>query len=597
MKKRCSGVKLSFCFSGFCAVAFLNAVYATCSLLREENEAISQHLYTIHELDHAAPPEKKVTLESREDKPRPVRPRTPKEPEKPRDPTVPEMTDNAIGKPIMGRSIADHPMEMKGLNAESGLVVVQGDIFKFETKELKGGEMLLVTFAVTDYTSSILCKVFMRYRRSAFGRQKADLDEHPITEEERNAVMEKVKQIQIGMNVKLRGECMYDNFAHELSISVRDLVPMEKIEREDNAAEKRIELHLHTNMSTLDALSPAEDLIGRAIKWGHPAIAITDHGVLQSFPAAFKAAKGKIKLIPGCEGYLIDEPVIVRDASHRPFDEPIIVLDFETTGLNTGTCRAIEIGAVRLVRGAIEDSLSILINPHVPIPPKVAELTGITDNMLADKESAETVIPKLMEFIGDAPIAAHNAAFDSAVLQAELRRLGLTWQGPVLDTLAFARKLYPDMKTHKLGTLCKRLGVSLKNAHRAVHDATATAHCLARMYDECKEKGMHYLDELDEQLKGGAIGESYHIILLAKNQTGLVNLNRLVSISHLDYFRRRPHMPREIIQKYREGLETGIQQGIEQGITTSARRMLSSVQLLIFYPLVYLFFTGNNLLP
>ena len=525
--------------------------------LREENEAISQHLYTIHELDHAAPPEKKVTREPREDKPRPVRPRTPKEPEKPRDPTVPEMTDNAIGKPIMGRSIADHPMEMKGLNAESGLVVVQGDIFKFETKELKGGEMLLVTFAVTDYTSSILCKVFMRYRRSAFGRQKADLDEHPITEEERNAVMEKVKQIQIGMNVKLRGECMYDNFAHELSISVRDLVPMEKIEREDNAAEKRIELHLHTNMSTLDALSPAEDLIGRAIKWGHPAIAITDHGVLQSFPAAFKAAKGKIKLIPGCEGYLIDEPVIVRDASHRPFDEPIIVLDFETTGLNTGTCRAIEIGAVRLVRGAIEDSLSILINPHVPIPPKVSELTGITDNMLADKESAETVIPKLMEFIGDAPIAAHNAAFDSAVLQAELRRLGLTWQGPVLDTLAFARKLYPDMKTHKLGTLCKRLGVSLKNAHRAVHDATATAHCLARMYDECKENGMHYLDELDEQLKGGAIGESYHIILLAKSQTGLVNLNRLVSISHLDYFRRRPHMPRSMIQKYREGLILG----------------------------------------
>ena len=525
--------------------------------LREENEAISQHLYTIHELDHAAPPEKKVTREPREDKPRPVRPRTPKEPEKPRDPTVPEMTDNAIGKPIMGRSIADHPMEMKGLNAESGLVVVQGDIFKFETKELKGGEMLLVTFAVTDYTSSILCKVFMRYRRSAFGRQKADLDEHPITEEERNAVMEKVKQIQIGMNVKLRGECMYDNFAHELSISVRDLVPMEKIEREDNAAEKRIELHLHTNMSTLDALSPAEDLIGRAIKWGHPAIAITDHGVLQSFPAAFKAAKGKIKLIPGCEGYLIDEPVIVRDASHRPFDEPIIVLDFETTGLNTGTCRAIEIGAVRLVRGAIEDSLSILINPHVPIPPKVSELTGITDNMLADKESAETVIPKLMESIGDAPIAAHNAAFDSAVLQAELRRLGLTWQGPVLDTLAFARKLYPDMKTHKLGTLCKRLGVSLKNAHRAVHDATATAHCLARMYDECKENGMHYLDELDEQLKGGAIGESYHIILLAKSQTGLVNLNRLVSISHLDYFRRRPHMPRSMIQKYREGLILG----------------------------------------
>ncbi|MBR2288466.1 MAG: PolC-type DNA polymerase III, partial [Clostridia bacterium] len=351
--------------------------------------------------------------------------------------------------------------------------------------------------------------------------------------------------------------CMYDNFAHELSISVRDMVPMEKIEREDNAEEKRIELHLHTNMSTLDALTPAEDLVARAIKWGHPAIAITDHGVLQSFPAAFKAAKNDIKLIPGCEGYLIDDPTIVRNPVHRHVSEPIVVLDFETTGLNTGTCRAIEIGAVRLRGNVIEDSLSILINPHTPVPQKVQQLTGITDNMLADKEDASVVMPELLRFIGDAPIAAHNAAFDSAVLQAELRRLGLSWDGPVLDTLAFARKLYPDMKTHKLGTLCRQLGVSLKNAHRAVHDATATAQCLARMYEAVAEKGAHYLDELDTTLPRGSIGESYHIILLAKSQEGLVNLNRLVSISHLDYFRRRPHMPRKVIQKYREGLILG----------------------------------------
>ena len=526
--------------------------------LRAANAASNSHSYAVSELGSQSTPaapkaQKSEETRTTERRARPAKPSG----DKPRDPMMPEMTDNVIGKPILGRAIADHPIEMRSLNSESGIVCVQGDIFKLETKELKGGEMLLVSFAVTDYTSSILCKVFMRYRRSAFGRQKQDLEEHPITEEERKAVMDRVNQIKLGINVKLRGECMYDNFAHELSISVRDMVPMEKIEREDNAEEKRIELHLHTNMSTLDALTPAEDLVARAIKWGHPAIAITDHGVLQSFPAAFKAAKGAIKLIPGCEGYLIDDPTIVRNPVHRHVSEPIVVLDFETTGLNTGTCRAIEIGAVRLRGNVIEDSLSILINPHTPVPQKVQQLTGITDNMLADKEDAAVVMPELLRFIGDAPIAAHNAAFDSAVLQAELRRLGLSWDGPVLDTLAFARKLYPDMKTHKLGTLCRQLGVSLKNAHRAVHDATATAQCLARMYEAVAEKGAHYLDELDTTLPRGSIGESYHIILLAKSQEGLVNLNRLVSISHLDYFRRRPHMPRKVIQKYREGLILG----------------------------------------
>ncbi len=520
--------------------------------LRQENLRSSIHAFTAGELGSAPAPEPKPE-KAPKDKPAPRA-----KPKEARPDLAPGMTDHVIGKPILGRSIADYPSEIKALTAESGIVCVQGDIFKLETKELKGGEMLLLTFAVTDYTSSVLCKVFLRYRRSSgFGRQKADLEEHPITDEERKAVSDKVEQIKVGMNVKLRGECMFDNFAHELSISVRDLVPMEKIEREDKASEKRIELHMHTNMSTLDALTPAEDLIGRAIKWGHSAVAITDHGVLQSFPAAFKAAKGIIKLIPGCEGYLIDDPVIVRNPSHTRLEEPIVVLDFETTGLNTGTCRAIEIGAVRLVNGAIEDSLSLLINPHTPVPQKVQELTGITDNMLADKPDASVVIPKLMEFIGSASIAAHNASFDSAVLRAELRRLGLTWNGPVLDTLAFARKLYPDLKTHKLGTLCRQLGVSLKNAHRAVHDATATAQCLAKMYEAVAEKGVKYLDEIDTALPKGSIGESYHIILLAKSQEGLVNLNRLVSISHLEYFRRRPHMPRKIIEKYREGLILG----------------------------------------
>ena len=492
------------------------------------------------------------------------KPHTPRPPRAARpfragDPLIPEMSGEADGKPILGRSVADSPMEMKELTADAGVVVLQGDVFKLETKELRGGETLLLTFAVTDYTSSVLCKVFLRYRRS-FGRrgEKEEKEQPPITDEERQAVQEKVARLKVGMNVRLRGECGYDSFARELSVTVRDLVPMEKVERMDLADEKRVELHMHSNMSAMDAMTPAEDLVARAAKWGHPAVAITDHGVLQAFPAAFKAAKQNgIKLIPGCEGYLIDERGTVERADGRDMDGPIVVLDFETTGLNPRACRVIEIGAVLLDHGSIKDSLSLLVNPHVPLPAKITEITHITDNMLTDAESAETAIPKLMEFIGDAPIAAHNASFDGAVLKAELQRLGGTFDGPVLDTLTMARKLYPEMKAHKLGALCKQLGVSLKNAHRAVHDATATALCLAKMLDACREKGLHTLADLNTGLQGGAIGESWHIILLAKSQEGLVNLNRLVSASNLDYFRRRPHMPRFLIEKYREGLILG----------------------------------------
>ena len=499
---------------------------------------------------------------------RPAEPRAPREPKEPRpesapapkrDESLPRMTDHALGKPIMGRGIADRPVEMKELASDSGLVVVQGDIFKLETKELKGGELLLLTFAITDYTSSILCKVFMRFRNTRFGKKPDDAaPPAPITEEERRAVMDKVEQLKVGMNVKVRGECLYDNFAHELSLSVRDVVPMEKIEREDTAEEKRIELHMHTNMSTMDAMTPAGDLIKRAIKWGHPAVAITDHGVVQAFPAAFNAVKKQpIKLIPGCEGYLIDENLVVQSAVPRDVNEPIVVLDFESTGLNTQTDRVIEIGAVRLVNGTVADSMSVLVNPKQPLKAKITEITGINDRMLADKETAETAIPALMDFIGDSPIAAHNASFDASLLRAELRRLGRSFDGPVLDTLTLSRKLYPEMKSHKLGSVCKQLGISLKNAHRAVHDATATAQCLARMFRDAKERfGCQTLSDLNT-LKGGAIGESYHIILLVKTQKGLVNLNRLVSIGHLEYFRRRPHMPRSVIQQYREGLIVG----------------------------------------
>ena len=463
----------------------------------------------------------------------------------------------AAAKPIIGRSIGDKPVEIRELTGESGLTVIQGEIFKLETKELKGGEMLLVSFAVTDYTSSILCKAFFRYR-PRFAR-KGEAEETPITDEERQAVNDKVARIKVGMNVKVRGECLYDSYAREISVNVRDMVEAEKEEREDTAPEKRVELHMHTNMSTMDALTPAEDLIARAAKWGHPAVAVTDHGVLQSFPAAFKAAKGKIKLIPGCEGYLVDDKAIVAGADERPYDGPIVVLDFESTGLNTAKAKIIEVGAVKLVEGTVVETFEQLVDPGEMLPPKITEITGITDANLQGQPTAAEVLPKLLAFIGDAPIAAHNASFDANLMRSELKRLDLNWNGPVLDTLVYARKLYPKLKSYRLAALCKHLGVSLKNAHRAVHDAAATAQCLARMFDETRERypEMTTQRQLNATLQGGAIGESWHIILLAKNRTGLVNLNRLVSISHLEYFRRTPHMPRDIIQQYRDGLILG----------------------------------------
>ncbi len=463
----------------------------------------------------------------------------------------------AAAKPIIGRSIGDKPVEIRELTGESGLTVIQGEIFKLETKELKGGEMLLVSFAVTDYTSSILCKAFFRYR-PRFAR-KGEAEETPITDEERQAVNDKVARIKVGMNVKVRGECLYDSYAREISVNVRDMVEAEKEEREDTAPEKRVELHMHTNMSTMDALTPAEDLIARAAKWGHSAVAVTDHGVLQSFPAAFKAAKGKIKLIPGCEGYLVDDKAIVAGADERLYDGPIVVLDFESTGLNTAKAKIIEVGAVKLVEGTVVETFEQLVDPGEMLPPKITEITGITDANLQGQPTAAEVLPKLLAFIGDAPIAAHNASFDANLMRSELKRLDLNWNGPVLDTLVYARKLYPKLKSYRLAALCKHLGVSLKNAHRAVHDAAATAQCLARMFDETRERypEMTTQRQLNATLQGGAIGESWHIILLAKNRTGLVNLNRLVSISHLEYFRRTPHMPRDIIQQYRDGLILG----------------------------------------
>ena len=462
-------------------------------------------------------------------------------------------------KPILGRANKAAPTPIRDLTGDAGLVTVQGDIISLEKKELKGGETLLVTFALTDYTSTIPCKLFLRYR-NRFAKKSDDTSGEaiPISKEERDIVNAKADQFKEGMCIKVQGECMYDNFARELSISIRAAQPAPKVTRADTAEEKRIELHMHTNMSSMDALADAADLIKRAAKWGHPAVAITDHGVLQAFPAAFSAAKKNgIKLIPGCEAYLSDEAAIVLGGDSRPATAPIVVLDFETTGLDPINDRVIEIGAVKMQDGVIVDSFGMLVNPGVPLKPKIVEITGITDMMLRDQPPIEQGIRELYAFLDGCAIAAHNAKFDYAFLQNELKRLDMQYNCPVVDTLAMSRRMYPQLKSHRLKSVCRALNVSLKDAHRAVNDATATAQCLIKMLEVLRANNVTQLADLNDAVQAGAIGDTTHIILLAKNQTGMANLNRIVSQAHMKHFRRRPNMPRALLQKHREGLIVG----------------------------------------
>ncbi len=456
---------------------------------------------------------------------------------------------------IKGRAIADPPVPISELTDDTGAAVIRGKVLSVEDKEISGGEMVLLTFLVTDFTSTIRCKAFLRYRPR---RRKDEEDAPPITEEERETVRKVVKAVKPGMGVLVRGDTQYDNYAHETTLMVRDISACTLPKREDKAEEKRIELHLHTQMSNMDAVSSATALIQRAAEWGHEAIAVTDHGVAQAFPEAFGAAKKYgVKLLPGVEGYLTDDDTAVTGDREWGLDDPIIVLDFETTGLNTSKDRIIEIGAVKLQGGHVVDSFGELVNPGMLLPSKITEITHISDQMLRDKPAAAELLPRLLQFMDGCPIAAHNAKFDCAVLESELKRLNLTYDAPQVDTLTLARKLYPELKSHRLVSVCKRLGVSLKDAHRAVNDAAATAQCLARMIDEAKKKGAKTLRDLNDVGAGCTLGNSWHIVLLAASQDGMTNLNHMISESHLKYFRRRPHIPRSLLQKYRKDVIVG----------------------------------------
>lgn len=450
---------------------------------------------------------------------------------------------------LYGRKITGSTFDPIGdLNETSGRVCVEGFVLKkIESKELRGGSKTLVTFGVTDYTGSILCKVFLNAEQGE-GKE--------------------IQGLKAGIRVRVRGACQWDSFSKEIALMADDVQQMPWTPRRDEEEVKRVELHLHTQMSNMDGVTSAAALIKRAAEWGHEAIAITDHGVVQAYPEAFDTVKklkkeGKnIKLIPGMEGYLIDDSgVIVSSPDDGGVDRDYVVLDIETTGLYAGKDRIIEIAAVKIgADDKILDEFHTMVNPGMRIPPATIQVHGITDDMVADAPRIAEVMPQLADFCRGYVVCAHNASFDIGFLRIDAERAGVELPASVLDTLPLARAVMTELKRHKLDQVCKKLDVKLDNHHRALYDTRATAHMLIRLLQRAKERhGVKTLRDLNDKLgeRVAAAGTSYHIILLAKDRTGLENLYRLVSDAHLKHFDRRPHILKSELKARREGLIVG----------------------------------------
>ncbi|MBZ9608283.1 PolC-type DNA polymerase III [Clostridium estertheticum] len=440
---------------------------------------------------------------------------------------------------IMGRNIKSETIAIEEIDEASGIVCVCGDIFKIKIIETKTGR-IIITFYITDYSSSITVKCFPKPK-----------DVEKIMDE-----------IKVGLFCKVRGEASYDTYAKEVVVMARDIIKLKKIERMDTAQEKRVELHLHTQMSAMDGISPAAKLVERAAKWGHCAVAITDHGVVQAFPEAMDAAKkNKIKVIYGVEGYLVDDGVpIVINSKNENIDDCFVVFDLETTGLSSENDRITEIGAVKVENGKIVDKFNEFVNPGIDIPYKITELTGITNDMVAGSASIEEVLPNFLQFTCGSVVVAHNADFDTSFIKKNSERLNLKFENAIMDTIPLAKYLLPDLKTFKLNVVAKHLGISLENHHRAVDDAKATAQILLHCFGLLKENNIFDLDTLNKEFLGDfniKKANTYHVIILAKNQVGLKNLYKLISASNLEHFHRRPRLPKTLIEKYRDGLIVG----------------------------------------
>jgi len=439
------------------------------------------------------------------------------------------------GKPFSDTTVTS----IDDLNEESGRVVIKGKIFHQESKILNNGKKILNLF-ITDYSNSIICKLFLK-------------------EDEDLADME--KRLSSSNGVKVKGDVQLDPYSKEIVLYPISIMDSNIDERVDSAPVKRVELHAHTSMSTLDGMASATALIQKAKNWGHKAVAITDHGVVQAFPEAYEASKKYgVKVLYGVEGYLVNDGVpIVYNEIDYSFEDEYVVFDIETTGLNNVNDKITEIGAVLIKNKKVVSKFNSLINPEMPIPDKIQKLTGITNEMVADAPKINEVLPEFLNFAGNRPLVAHNAMFDIGFIKYKASLLGIEVNNPVIDTLQLSRNLLPINK-HRLNNLCDYFGIKLLNHHRASDDAEAAALILIELFKLLEDKNINSVAEINNIIKEGKnlrTSESYHIILLVKNQIGLKNLYKLISISHLDHFYKKPRILKSVLLNYREGLIIG----------------------------------------
>lgn len=442
---------------------------------------------------------------------------------------------------IYGRDFEDEPLEIERIEGEIGEVTIRGRVLTCENRELRSGKFIL-TFDLSDFTDTITVKMFIR----------------PELFQEVKAL------IHTGMFVKVKGVTTIDKFDGELTLG--SIVGIKKSEdftskRFDGSLEKRVELHCHTKMSDMDGVSEVKHIIKRAREWGMPAIAVTDHGCVQAFPDASHALeKGDdFKIIYGVEGYLVDDTKqLVERSKGQSFEDTFVVFDIETTGFSPKKNKIIEIGAVKVEQGRITERFSSFVNPGEPIPFEIEKLTGINDAMVIPHPDIQVVLPKFLEFVGDAALVAHNASFDVGFMNHFAEEQGLPFSPTVLDTVTMARLLLPNLNRFKLDTVAKALNISLKNHHRAVDDAGATAEIFVAFIKMLRDRDVENLDQLNalRAMDRGTIMKmpTSHVIILVKNDIGRINLYRLVSWSHLTYYARRPRIPKSLLEQYREGL-------------------------------------------
>lgn len=452
---------------------------------------------------------------------------------------------------IYGRDFEDETIPLESIQTEMGEVCIRGQIMTLETREIRN-EKTIIIFAITDFTDSITVKMFAR----------------------NDQVSEILEGVKVKAFLKLKGVTTIDRYDSELTIGsvvgIKKIAPFTS-SRADTSPEKRVELHCHTKMSDMDGVSDAKAIIKRAYEWGHRAIAITDHGVVQAFPEAnhcFDSWGGVVppdadfKVIYGVEAYLVDDMKgIVQNSKGQSMRGTFVVFDIETTGFSALRDKIIEIGAVRVEDGKIVGRFSEFVNPRIPIPFRIEKLTSINDSMVAGADSIDVILPRFVEFCRGAVMVAHNAEFDMSFIEKNCGDLGIETDYTSVDTVGMARFLLPQLNRFKLDTVAKAVGVSLEHHHRAVDDAECTAQIFQKFITMCEEREISTLDELNEK---GAVSvnavqkmPTYHAIILAKNDTGRVNLYHLVSDSHLIYYHRRPRIPKSLYLKYQEGLMIG----------------------------------------